>query len=354
MTETITRKVPAAALEFRLPCEFVRQDQTDPLRGRVRLTARSNEPVDHSYWGLIVHDMAGMQHKPRVPLDWFHNQNEPIGYADKFDVSNGDLRIEGELIATSEQDRAAMVLAKGRAGIPFEASIKFDPHNLTLEEVPEGFQAEVNGRTLAGPLVIARQWRLRGVAMCLYGYDPGTQANFAAEGGREFELSIFRKETPVSKTEHTDAALTELADGQTQTPPETPDDSKAEFKALLTDYTSRFGAERAAEWVAADKPLVDCYAEFVEQLRTQHAAELDGVRGELQAAQTKVTEQQSKLDQLGNLAAGEQDPLSSEPAGQNDKASERAAELAPKLGEGLAKFAAGLQMPKGKATKESE
>jgi hypothetical protein len=371
-TQTTKRKVPSSALEFRLPCEFVAEAKPDPLRGPVKLTARSGEPIDHWYWGRIVHDMAGMVHKPRVALDWCHDQDEPIGYADTFDISSGDLQIGGEIIATDDEDRAAMVLAKGRAGVPFEASIKFGHQDLALEEIPKGFTAEVNGRSIEGPVIVARHWNLRGVAVCLYGYDPNTKTSFAADGDREVELTILQTKgtgiMPNGKTN--DQALTELTEGQeakpqtdqgelaagqteTQKPPE-----QAAWKVQLADYTTRFGGELGAKWLTEDKPLVDAYAEFVAMLATEHSAELAAVEGKLTAAEEKVGELERKIAQLGELAAGEGQPLSSNPAGAGERAEGELSEKAKKLAEtkpvGLAKFAAGLRLPKERAAKQEK
>ena len=62
-------------------------------------------------------------------------------------------------------------------GIPFEASIFFD--EAVLEWIPENTTTEVNGFQFAGPGVIAREWRLRGCAVCPYGADGNTESEFA-------------------------------------------------------------------------------------------------------------------------------------------------------------------------------
>jgi hypothetical protein len=219
-----------------------------------------------------------------------------------------------------------------------------------LEEIPQGYQTEVNGRTFEGPLLVARQWNLRGVAVCLYGYDPRTETAFSADQGREFEFSILQnKEHPVNKTQETTAALNEqqAAEETTQVDP------KAEFKALLADYTARFGVTLAVEWAMADKPLLECYGEFVAKLQADHAAELATVNGKLSEAQKHATGLQAKLNAIEAANLGEPDPVSSNPAGANDQASQKAAELAKSMPDGLARFAASLQIPKEKAAKQS-
>lgn len=163
-----------------------------------------------------------------------------------------------------------------------------------------------------------------------------------------------------------DQALTELAEGQQAEPqgelaagqteqPKPPEGQQPEWKAQLADYTTRFGGELAAKWISEDKPLVDAYAEFVAMLATEHSGQLAEVEGKLTASEAKVAELEGRIAQLGELAAGEGQPLSSNPANPGEKAegelSEKVAKLAETRPVGLAKFAAGLRLPKGSPTK---
>lgn len=174
-------KVPAEALTLRAsridPAQWIgeKAGETSP----VELLARTGEPVEHWYWGRLVHDFAGMvPNGDRVPIDYCHDSGEVLGFLNEFDPSSGDLVTRGALVHFAEKDRVAEVTTKGRAGVPYEASIDFRGEGVVVEYIDEGQMTEVNGRQLEGPLAVIRKWPLRGVAICPYGHDAGTEARF--------------------------------------------------------------------------------------------------------------------------------------------------------------------------------
>lgn len=156
----------------------------------VRLTARSGKPIEHWFWGRVVHDLAGMRvHKSRLPIDYVHDAKEVIGYLNKFETESGDLVTSGALVPYKDGDRATEILHKFRQGVPYEASINFGGDGIKVQELLEGEVAEVNGYQFDGPGVIVREWPLRGVAICPYGADMNTKsAEFAA--GKTFQAAV--------------------------------------------------------------------------------------------------------------------------------------------------------------------
>jgi hypothetical protein len=177
--KTNPKDVPLRALQFAADVAMAGSD----TKGNVPITikARSGKPVTHWFWGAVVHDMAGFTSKPTVPLDYCHDSAEVIGFADKFDVSSGDLIVSGFLTPFKEGDRANEIIDKAGRGVPYEASIFFDESNLTVEDVPQGVTVNVNGADYVGPLQVVRQWALRGVAVCPYGTDAETSVKFSAD-----------------------------------------------------------------------------------------------------------------------------------------------------------------------------
>ena len=164
----------------------------------VRLTARSGKPIDHPYWGRIVHDLSGMRmHKPRLPIDYAHNDSEVLGYVNHPDIASGDLILAGALIPFSEGDRASEVLHKMREGVPYEASIFFGGDGIKVEEVGDGMVAQVNGYAFNGPGIIVREWPLRGVAICPYGADMNTESVTFKDRAKTY--SVFKKQPEESK-----------------------------------------------------------------------------------------------------------------------------------------------------------
>ena len=64
---------------------------------------------------------------------------------------------------------------------------------MVLEDVPQGMAVPVNGFSFEGPGVVARQWTLRGLAVCPYGQDKNTAVEFSA--GQTPEVAVRYTET---------------------------------------------------------------------------------------------------------------------------------------------------------------
>lgn len=274
----------------------------------IRLLARSGQPIQHWFWGRVVHDMAGMHlSKPRIALDYVHDPKDVIGYANHMTADNNGLVLEGALTPVKENDRASEIIAKAKAGVPYEASINFGGDGIKVEQVDEGEVAFVNGYEFAGPGVVIREWPLRGTAVCPYGADQNTSATFAP--GDTFSASVCETVKPMeaamadqTNEAVTSAAATPEAEPVDATPPEelagaspvedapvaeepapepesepTPDasDPRTEFAALKEE----FGAEIAAEVFAnggghaeATKMAMDNMAAEIADLREKLAA----------------------------------------------------------------------------------
>jgi hypothetical protein len=233
-------------------CEFVASSPDKPGEKPVRLLARSNQVLDHWYWGLIVHDFAGMKlAKPVIQIDWCHDHEQAIGVAASTEVSADGLAVSGKLISTRPNDLAADLIAKAAAGIPYEASIDFNGPML-IETVPAGATAEANGQTFTGPLSIVREWQLRSVAICPFGYDTQTRAEFSQDDApttlvhyKEFSM------TPDKASTNPPPAAPPA--GQPSLPPA----DFAAFRDQLKQFTDRFGAENGTAWFTAGKTYAE-------------------------------------------------------------------------------------------------
>lgn len=183
MNERNFKAVPKAACMFAGGQVELGDNGAGAKSAPIRLKARSGDSIDHWYWGKVIHDLAGMRvHKPRLTVDYAHNDDEVLGYLNHFDVSGGDLVASGALTPWREDDRASEVMFKMREGVPYEASIFFGGNGIKIEEVGEGMVQTVNGRQFEGPGIIIREWPLRGVAICPYGADQNTEASAMAQG----------------------------------------------------------------------------------------------------------------------------------------------------------------------------
>ena len=356
------RSVPAAAMRFSLGVFEFGDVQTDSAGKKtipVTLLARSGKPIQHWYWGSVVHDFAGMKrHKDELPIDYCHDSREVLGFLDKFDTSSGDLKTSGALVPFDEKDRANEIAFKSKNKVPYEASINFSGGPLRLEELEVGTSATVNGNVVNGPALVIREWPLRGVAICLYGADMGTSTEFSAGGNgndkrESIEVTLFSNRgnsmpaanTPEGKITETNKQQlqqqppagdakpgetpTPAADptklGESAKPGETPAPATATPKPGQ-EYIDAFGADGAL-WFHQGKPFAACVTEFCGSQKTRI--------GELEA-QVKQLQQQIKDMPAGNEAASFQ--------------SEKKPGEAATGGDGRSKFMASIKASRTKNT----
>jgi len=201
------REIPVEALTFASGAEAHFGDNGENAKTiPIRMLARSAQPVDHWYWGRVVHDLEGMtRHKNRLAIDYAHNSDEVLGYLNKFAIDDEGLVVSGALTPFRADDRASEVVHKARVGVPYEASINFAGDGVKIEQIPENASAEVNGYQFEGPGVVIRQWPLRGVAVCPYGADRNTRSEFA-ETGETVLVEIQNTEISRMTNESTEAA----------------------------------------------------------------------------------------------------------------------------------------------------
>lgn len=286
----MTRTVPKLACQFLAPMTVADAQTVTDGKVPVSLKARQAGPMTHWYWGPIVHDLDGMAHAAKIAIDYNHGQ--PIGYADQFSRTEYGLELAGALIPLGPpaEDRAAEVVAKAAAGIPYQASIDWSQVPPRLEDVPAGRTAMANGQTMTGPLTIVRQWNLAAVAICPLGADPSTETRFSESMQDTMEVSVTEaKETPmaeaVAQAEATPAAPATEQPTAPVSPPAPRVFSADEFARIVTD----FGAEAAAKAVADGGDY-----------NTAMRFALDGVRAE----NTELRERLAALTASGGTPAG--------------------------------------------------
>lgn len=279
------KSAPEGAFAFESTCQFAQpsaRDSSSKLRrAKVSMLARTGQPVYHWYWGWIVHDMAGMKAPEKISLDYRHDGDRIIGYADKITAKN-DLTIEGELLSRNEDDIAAEVMDYGAAGVPYQCSIQFNPYSVLLEYVPDQAKTKVNGLEVTGPCVIVREWELQRCAVTPTGVDGGTSTKFSTESAqRAAQFSLRWKDSPAMTKSTSAPAATTAEAGQQSQPANAPATGasaatstataaagqqsqpgvstetvvsastfEAEFRNKLKRYTDRFGAEHGAKYFA--------------------------------------------------------------------------------------------------------
>lgn len=306
-TNSPTRSVPRNALTFDGPVfEFAdsapeTQPGQPPAPQPIAILARTPQPIDHWYWGRIVHDMSGVKVQgQRIQLDWCHWGDENLGFLDKFaaDAAKG-LEVSGQIVPFKPDDRAAEILHKGRAGVPYQASIDWSGPGALIEEVGEGVTVEVNGFQFSGPGYVVREWPLTSVAVCPYGADPNTSTQFANRRGGDEQLNVrlFSKDSPIMSTD---------TKGATAPTAPTADEARKQFAADLNKFTNRFGGEKGSKWFSEGKTFIEALELF--------AADLEAAGKEKDKKIDELTQK------LSSLKLGEVDPVSTDPAdGKGEK-----------------------------------
>lgn len=217
-----TQSVPKKALQFDSALQFAADGGDDPSLVPISMLGRSAKPIYHWYWGNVVHDMAGFStNHAKVAVDYRHDDEEPIGFLDKFVADNNGLNVSGKLVSlnpTDPDDRVSQLKKLSAAGVPFQASIFFETSK--IENVQPGASAEVNGYSIDGPAIIIRQWSLRGMAVCLYGADGRTHSKFSDDDAEVPVPCFLTEPTPMTKKtlSNKDAAAA-AAKKLTKTPP---------------------------------------------------------------------------------------------------------------------------------------
>lgn len=337
------REVPLSAC--RLEAGDVTVEKTENGKTPIKLRARTGNPVTNWYWGKLVHDMAGFQKPASIPLDYCHDDEQVLGYGDQFDAGNDGLDIGGFLVSLATNDRADEVAQKKRMGVPYQASIFFDP--LSIEELMPGAKALVNGQTIEGPACIIRTWGLRGCAVCPYGNDPGTNVELAAKMSTKLhvpQITSLDLGAPKMSTPATNSAQPETA-VQQSTPAATPAaaapasstpsvDPRAGFLSELKKFNEAFGPQGSV-WLSEGKSFEEAALLHIKAQGEQLSAK------DKELADAKV--------KLSAVPRGETAPVSMTPA-DPAPAGGAAASKADKLSAlgAVGKYALSLKMPGAK------
>lgn len=323
---TTTKKVPVSACRFDIG-EFQMGDNGDNAKSApVKMIARTGDPINHWYWGKIIHDLDGMQlHKNRIAIDYCHSSFDTIGYLNKFDIESGDLIVSGAITPMPDdypqRDFGREVIFKSKSGVPYEASIDFSGP-VSIEEIGEGHTVEVNGREFAGPGVVVRKWNLRSVAVCPYGADMNTETEFA-EKGKTIEATVItcneKGETEMSNKPVETEAKAEVVETEKELAAETSSEVvEAEATEANAEQVEQTGVEAEAEQVAPEAELAESETELPGQKFMDAFGEVDGAvyfaRGmsfedamaaHLEKQTNRIAELEERLAQSAERGAGE-------------------------------------------------
>lgn len=337
------REVPLSAC--RLEAGDVTVSETAGGKTPITLHARTGDAVSNWYWGKLVHDMAGFQKPAKVPLDYCHDDEQVLGYGDTFAAGDDGLDIGGYLVSLAAGDRADEVVQKQKLGVPYQASIFFDPKS--IEDLMAGATAQVNGQTIEGPASIIRTWGLRGCAVCPYGNDPGTSVELAAKMSQKLHVPQITLPAPGATKMTTTATKpappepaaqlsTHAAPPAAAAPASSPapaTDPRGALMGELRRFQQHFGAEGATYF--ADGKTFEQAAELHIKAQAEQLTKKDTEVAELK---TKLSAAPRGEDAPLSFTAGDKPPAGGT-AGGTDKLSHLGA---------IGKFAQSIKMPGAK------
>lgn len=343
-SERTTRRVPRSALGFEAE---LRTDKPAPSTSDgprmlpFSMVARTGGLAEHPFWGSCIHDFAGMETPhPRISVDYCHDSQQVLGFAEDIKLAGEALHLSGSLVSRNPDDRAAEVFDKAHAGVPYQCSIFMNQSGLEIEWIPEGFDVEVNGVSVAGPVTIFRKWQLWGVAVCPYGSDTHTSLQFSAGAASDVDV-IELKDSSMSK--------------ETAPPAKTGKDYLQAFGAKggvwfaegksWDEARGLFEADQAEEAKAKEEKFAAIEKENGE-LKAKLSAMEDEKKSELSAATAETDKVKGEYAALNAKFTALQrggDPLSTTPADKDGKPAPPASAVS-----GLDRFAASLKLPGAK------
>lgn len=145
--------------------------------------------VDGFYQPVVL-ELTGIKAAPRIPVLLNHELQHIVGQGSA-DVSTRGVTVAGTI--TGDDGPALTVVSHAKNGFQWQASIgaRID----SREFLEAGRTAVVNGRTVTGPLLIARKSTLKEVSIVGLGADDSTSATIAAHA-RETDMSKPNDTTP--------------------------------------------------------------------------------------------------------------------------------------------------------------
>ncbi|GJQ27811.1 MAG: hypothetical protein HBSAPP02_28430 [Phycisphaerae bacterium] len=192
---------------------------------RFSMIAYTGEPMRVEGWRFpVVVDLEGLSiPSQRRPVRFGHSMYQGVGHTERIAVEAGRLIAEG--IVSRDTTAAREVVASGRRGFPWQASI--GAQVAQAEFVRNGKSITVNGRTFEGPLYVARRTVLGEISFVDLGADTNTAATIAAQSAPA-DLRPLTDSSP-SRVQQENAVMDELNDTEV-TPAEdkpTPEPTRA-------------------------------------------------------------------------------------------------------------------------------
>ncbi len=321
------KQVPSNAFMLKAAGVSLGDNGANSKTAPFHMVALSGQPIDTPWFGTVIYDLSGMTlNKSRLPIDYLHNKETIIGYANKFDFSGGQLKADGVIHSVRPGDMAEEVIIRGKGdpenGIepqPYEASVETCID--TIEEIPEGYTVTVNEQSYQGPISVIRNSNLRAIAVCPLGMDSATVTEFS-EKEKMKSVTVYKmgeqmnEQNTVVETEVKTEVETENTVIETETQPET------ETQATQAETVENTVVEADGQGETVENTVVEAEVEEQPEVETEKenavvepevsvvslSANLTELSAKFEAIAKENMELKSRLDAIASC--GNSQPIS--------------------------------------------
>lgn len=175
---TLTLTAPVEIIAAEAPAEG-----EAPRKPTFKITAYTGAVMRiGAFFSPVIVDLAGVKAaRATTPIFRDHDPGRIVGQADRTEIDSSGIRLEGKF--TGKNADSQEILDQAADGFQWQASI--GASIVRREFLEAGKKAQVNGREVTGPLVIARQSVLKETSFVALGADDKTSATVAATQPQE-------------------------------------------------------------------------------------------------------------------------------------------------------------------------
>jgi phage major head subunit gpT-like protein len=147
------------------------------------MQAYNGGPMSVGFKFPVTIDLAGLRSATQVVILRDHDRSKIVGRADSVTINGDGVAVTGTI--TGRSGAAGEVLEHAAGGFQWPVSVGV--HGLKMEKIAKGKSANVNGRLVDGPALIAREGTLREISFVGIGADEEAKAEIAASAARNNE-----------------------------------------------------------------------------------------------------------------------------------------------------------------------
>lgn len=179
----------------------------------------------------VVFDLSTLRIVDGMPVPALldHDNTKPVGHTEGIQI--GPDTITGYAITSAETPSRDQVIMSAANGFEWQLSVGVVADRNDIQSIPEGTTLQINGQTLTGPFLLARNGELREITFTATGADAGgAVARLAASFGQgaTMKFSQYVLSLGLTLASLTDAAIAALKQQWLSAHPGAEDDSAAD------------------------------------------------------------------------------------------------------------------------------